>query len=71
MTIDLHGPWSLYAGWLPQGSTALGTITRDAGDTGALVQLPNGYYAQANAGVLRTLDQRVVRRALEESRPCP
>lgn len=63
-SIDPNGPWKLYTTHLPAGSTAHGTITRAEGDTGALVQCRTGIYAQVNAGVIRTLNQRAVYKAL-------
>ena len=66
-TLDLHGPWGLYTSTTPPGATVLGTITRQAGDTGALVQTSAGIYAQCNAGILRSLNQRQVRQALHEA----
>jgi len=72
ITIDRSGPWRIYAPVLPQGAVALGTVRRSAGDTGALVRLASGVYVQANAGAIRTLDQRAVRAALgPQEAPCP
>ena len=59
-TIDLTGAWERYAGNLPAGAVALGTVTRDETDTGALVKLATGLYAQCNAGCLRSLGGRTV-----------
>lgn len=67
--IDLCGKWRLYTNTIPDGSRAIGTVTRASGDTGALVYIEKtGRYVQVNAGVLRTLDQRPVLAALEEKR---
>lgn len=63
-TINPAGFWRLYASIFPKGSTVLGTVCRGAGDTGVLVRFQSGIYAQVNAGVIRTLDQRGVREAL-------
>ena len=71
MKIDPDGPWTLYTNSLPARSTVCGTVTRQEGDTGALVRSPTGLYAQVNAGVIRTLNQRAVYdalRILEETR---
>lgn len=68
-TIDPHGHHGLYTTTTPPGSTVLGTITRSAGDTGALVHLRTGTYVQVNAGAVRTLDQRAVRQALGAGAP--
>lgn len=40
---------------LPQGSELIGTVTRETGETGALIKLPTGIYVQGNAGALRSL----------------
>lgn len=46
----------LYAGLtLPKGATIIGTVTRDTGETGALVRLANGQEVQYNAGVIKSL----------------
>lgn len=68
IAIDLSGAWRLYAHILPAGSRALGTVTRDIGDTGALILTPAGRYVQCNAGVLRNLPQAKVAAALAEAR---
>lgn len=57
-TVTLGAGWRLYAPVLPTGAEAIGVIHRGRGDTGALVLTPAGLYAQANAGALRSLDQR-------------
>ena len=47
------------------GWVTIGEIRRADGFRGALVQhVGTGIYAQANAGALRTLDQRQVARAM-------
>ena len=73
MHIQIDGPWRLYTTTLPAGSTVVGTVTRQAGDTGALVLGRTGIYAQVNAGAIRTLDQRAVydflRSAQQETPP--
>ncbi len=64
--VDRNGAWRLYATTIPARSRALGTVTRGTGDTGALVLIEaTGIYVQVNASVIRTLDQRKVRAALE------
>lgn len=63
-TISPHGPWRLFTAVIPPNSTAVGTIKRCAGDSGALVQLHTGLYVQVNASVIRTLDQHAVQKAL-------
>jgi hypothetical protein len=64
LTVDLSGNWRIYTNTLPTGASALGTVTRGIGDTGALVRTQAGIYVQCNAGVLRSLDQRKVAAAL-------
>ena len=44
LTVDLGGKWRLYTNTLPVNSRALGTITRDIGDTGALVLIETTSY---------------------------
>jgi len=69
LTVDLGGSWRLYTNTIPANSRAIGTITRDECDTGALVLIEaTGRYVQINAGVLRSLDQRKVVAALSEVR---
>lgn len=69
LAVQLGGAWRLYwgNGPLPPGAQALGTITRGIGDTGALLRTGVGIHVQGNAGVIRTLDQRKVREAIEQS----
>jgi len=65
ISIDLSRNWRLYTNTIPPGSRALGTVTRDGYDTGALVLIEaTGLYVQANAGAVRNLDQRKVSEAL-------
>lgn len=69
LTVALGGAWRLYSNTIPAGSRALGTITRDIGDTGALVQIEaTGLYVQVNAGAVRALPQPKVSAALAEVR---
>jgi len=69
LTVDLGGKWRLYTNTIPANSRAIGTITRDECDTGALVLIEaTSLYVQINAGVLRSLEQRKVVAALEEVR---
>lgn len=72
LTVDPDGAWRLYTETLPAGAEALGTVTREDGDAGALVRFgATGVYAQVNAGVTRSLDGRKVAAALGEfGRPC-
>lgn len=61
MKINENGNWRLYTNTIPAGSDALGTVTRDEIDTGALVRIKaTGAYVQVNAGVIRSLDGRKV-----------
>ena len=69
LTVNLSGKWRLYTNTIPANSRALGTITRDIGDTGALVLIePTGIYVQINAGVVRALPQTKVAAVLGEVR---
>jgi hypothetical protein len=69
LTVDLGGKWRLYTNTIPANSRAIGTITRDVGDTGALVLIDaTGLYVQVNAGCLRTLPQAKVIAGLAEVR---
>ena len=65
LVVDTNGNWRLYTNTIPANSTALGTVTRDEGDTGALVRMnATGAYVQVNAGAIRSLDGRKVAAAL-------
>lgn len=69
LTVALGGAWRLYSNTIPAGSRALGTVTRDIGDTGALVQIEaTGIYVQVNAGAVRTLPRAKVAAAIEAAR---
>ncbi len=69
LTVALGGAWRLYSNTIPAGSRALGTITRDIGDTGVLVQVDaTGLYVQVNAGAVRPLPQSKVAAAVEAAR---
>ena len=69
LTVALGGAWRLYSNTIPAGSRALGTITRDIGDTGALVQIEaTGLYVQVNAESVRTLPQSKVAAVLAKVR---
>lgn len=52
---------------LPKGAEILGCVGGDGRD-GALLRLANGVYVDYGAGVLRSLDQRAVVRAVETPR---
>ena len=61
ITINTTGKWQLYWGPspLPHNSKALGTVTRDGYDTGALILIEaTGIYVQGNAAAIRSLPQR-------------
>lgn len=69
LTVDPGGKWRLYTNTLPANSRALGTVTREGYDTGALVLIEvTGLYVQANAGCIRSLPQAKVAAALAEVR---
>lgn len=66
LAVDVSGKWRLYTNPLPAGATPIGTVTRSGYDTGALVRIEaTGLYVQVNAGVVRMLDQRKVKAAME------
>jgi hypothetical protein len=69
ITYSKNGKWKLYWGGmpLPAGSEALGTVTRDGYDTGALIRLASGQYVQGNAGSIRALDPAAVDNAIAAS----
>lgn len=65
LTVDLDGKWWLYTNTIPAGAKALGTVSRDTGDMGALVLIEaTGIYVQLNAGCLKSLDQSKVKAAI-------
>jgi hypothetical protein len=69
ITYSKNGKWKLYWGDMPipAGSEALGTVTRDGYDTGALIRLASGQYVQGNAGSMRPLDPSAVDAAIAAS----
>ena len=68
LTVDRPGKPGIYQLAPLPGWEVIGTVSRGGGDTGALVRNNRtGLYAQANAGVIRTLDQRKVEAALRGS----
>lgn len=66
-TVHLGGAWQLYNHVLPAGWTAHGIIDRGH-EKGALVESPVGILCQANAGAIRSLDQRKARAAMEAAK---
>ena len=65
LAINPGGNWQLYTATIPPGSVALGTVTRNGTDTGALVRVEKtGAYLQINAGCARSLDGRTVAAAI-------
>lgn len=65
LTVEVGGNWRRYTNTIPANSTALGTVTRDGIETGALVRIEStGSYVQVNAGVMRNLDGRKVAAAM-------
>ena len=40
---------------LPLGAELIGTVTRETGETGALIKMPTGVMVQGNAGAIRSL----------------
>ena len=68
ITLSKLGKWRIYwTGPLPDGAEALGTVTRDGYDTGALLRMQTGVYVQGNAGAIRSLPQREIISALARS----
>ena len=69
ISVCTTAPWRIY--WampLPQNSTAHGTVTRETGETGALIEMhATGIYVQGNAGAIRGLPQREVIVALHQA----
>lgn len=69
LAVDLNGNWRLYTNTLPRGSRAIGTVSRDGIDTGALVLIEaTGLYVQVNAGAIRSLPQDKVQAAISSAR---
>ncbi len=68
LTVDLDGAWRLYSTIAPPGSTPLGIVRRENGESGVLARIEQtGIYVQINAGVIRTLDQRKVISAIKSA----
>lgn len=69
ITVSLGAGWKIYSNTIPAGSRALGTVSRDGYDTGALALIETtGIYVRVNAGAIRSLDQRKVSAAVEAAR---
>lgn len=65
IAVELGGNWKKHTSALPKGSRALGVVTRDGNDTGALVLIEaSGLYVQVNAGAVRALPQAKTAAAL-------
>jgi len=66
VSINTAGNWRIWWGPspLPHGAEARGTVRRDAGDEGALLEMATDIFAQGNAGVLRSLPQREIHERL-------
>ena len=56
-------------GTLPPGARLVGLVERTDGSVGALCRLPNGRYIQVNDGVVRSISQAAVGRALLKRGP--
>lgn len=65
LSVSLGEGWRLYSNTIPAGSRALGTVTRETGETGVLIVTGIGIYAQLNDGVLRSLPQGKVVAAIK------
>lgn len=69
LTVDLNGKWQLYANILPQSAVALGTVTTQRGEIGALIYIERtGIYARLNAGTVVALPQAKVQAAIDAAR---
>lgn len=69
LTVDVNGKWRLYANILPQSAVALGTVTTQRGETGALIYIERtGIYARLNAGSIVSLPQVKVQAAIDAAR---
>ena len=71
ININTNGNWQLYWGPspLPQHSKALGTVTRDGYDSGALIMIETtGLYVQGNDAAIRALPQHEVLSAIADAR---
>lgn len=66
ISISVKGKSTIYWGAmpLPPGAEALGTVTRNETDVGALIRMATGIYVQGNAGMIRSLPQRDVKAGL-------
>lgn len=58
--------WKMFwgVGPLSIGAEAVGTISTRPGQMGALIRLKSGTYVQGNAGVIKMVDQREVKKLL-------
>ena len=68
MKVVIDANWKRYTNTVPKNFEAVGTITDDDGDSGALVVINRGsipMYWQLNAGVLKGLPQHEVKAAVE------
>lgn len=69
LTVNLGGKWRLYANILPPSAVALGTVTTQHGETGALIYIERtGIYAKLNAGAVVSLPQAKVQAAVDTAR---
>jgi uncharacterized low-complexity protein len=69
VTVALGGNWRLYTNTIPAGGRAIGTVTMDGFDTGALVLIAaTGIYVQVNAGAVKSIDQCKSVAAVSEAR---
>lgn len=64
MIVTVTEAWAIYTPTIPANSVAIGTVAIAGNRIGALVRLPGGALVQVNAGVVRSLDQRVAELAL-------
>lgn len=66
ITIKIGEGWQAYSDEIPDGSQALGIVTR-GNKIGALVRLEDGKYAQVIAGTVYKIDGRKIAHALGHS----
>lgn len=66
LLVNLRGDWRAYCNAVPDGATAIGTLTR-GGETGALIRLSDGTYSMGVGELLYSIDGRKVAAALGHS----
>ena len=65
ISVDIPGKPNIYQPFTMPGWEVIGTVRRGDGDVGALLKNQHtGIFVQANAGVIKSLDQRKAEAAL-------